>query len=409
MAHTLEEKLDVAKHYLLGDTVDEIKNKTTFSHGSIVGVTDDLVTGKLQIPGLPTEEIGTLRQLSLQLKKNNLGPAQAYLGTLLFQRCYELGIGMTQLNEWANLVKKHSQNGFPADEFLLAALHLHDLEKTENLSFPELIKKYSDLAANKKKLEVEIQSLEQQKVNLVTNMASLESTLKVSQANEAKLNTQIAKSQADLKKMNELACAEKGIRDYLLKENAGLMTKNAQLVSEIGGREATLQTLKQIGLSETHLLQIKDLVKDLAAEQNLGPEEIKAIFFETLHEFGGLSGLKSAMESKQQHLKELHIQASTLTGEIASLESQKATLNGEIKASCANASGLITQSAEKAASTIEGYVNGVGKDLMLLMENAIVTGIAVGEETAIQKTSEQSATELAKLVDEVKRRMGQQP
>ncbi|XUX00740.1 MAG: hypothetical protein TUN42_01790 [Dehalogenimonas sp.] len=404
MTTTFEEKIEVSQYYVLGDTVEENHKKTGFSHGKVVGIIQDLVAGKLQIPGLPSQEVIILHALGIQLKKKNLTPVQAHLGVLFFMRCIELGIGMSQLDQWAELMKDLAPEGYPAVGFLQAALHLYALEKTEKLPFTELVNKFTDLVANKNKLEVEIHSLVQKKINLANAKASLESSLKELHVTESKLKTELADSQAELAKTKGLAYAEKSVQTNLSKENAALLNHKAELGSEIGGQEATLQALKQIGLSESHLLQIKNLFKDLANAMNNDVEEFKLAFFKALHDFGGLPGLKSAIESKQQHLKDLQMQSSTLVGEIASLEFQKAKLNGEVKESCVSAASLIAQSAEKASNAIDQYVGDVRTNLKALMDDTILTSVAVGQEMVIQKSAEQSTTELVHLIDEVKRR-----
>ncbi len=401
---TSQQKIEVGQYYVLGYTVAEIEKKTGVSHGNICGITKDFESGKLQIPGLPSEEVSALRQLSLQLKKTGLAPAQGLLGVSFFGRCTDLGIAPSQLDQWADLVKTVSPSGFPVIDFLEAALYLHELEKTEKLSFQEIIQKYSDIADNKSHLENEIASLDDKRAKLDAQVSSLNSEVVKLQGTKAELSAQTKLSEGELKKSMEATVADKGVRGYLKTEIQGLSKKKAALESEIGGREESLNVLKELGLSEAHLLQLKNIVGGIAAKQGLGPEQIKINFFGALGEFGGLPELIKAAEDEKQHVQDLKTKAATLAGEIASLETQRAGLVGEVKSSAAKAAEGIQQAGEKAVLTIGQCVGNIETGLKALMEDTILTGLAIGKETEMQKTAGKSAEQLDHVVEEIKLR-----
>ena len=75
-----ENRLEVARLYLRGNTYKEIETETGLSHGSISNIVNKLLSGQLVIPGVPSDEVSDLHQLSVDLKKKGLEPSQALLG-----------------------------------------------------------------------------------------------------------------------------------------------------------------------------------------------------------------------------------------------------------------------------------------------------------------------------------------
>jgi hypothetical protein len=65
-------KLEVARCYILGLPYKQIEDETGVSHGSIVNIVKDIESGKLNVPGAPSDQVNDLRQLSLDLKKKGL-------------------------------------------------------------------------------------------------------------------------------------------------------------------------------------------------------------------------------------------------------------------------------------------------------------------------------------------------
>ena len=119
-----ENRLEVAMLYLRGNTYKEIETKTGLSHGSISNIVNKLLSGQLVIPGVPSDEVSDLHQLSVDLKKKNLEPSQALLGFTLFEKFKELGIVPSQFDQWSKLVKVCVPDDFPAKDFFEAALNL---------------------------------------------------------------------------------------------------------------------------------------------------------------------------------------------------------------------------------------------------------------------------------------------
>jgi hypothetical protein len=150
---------EVVQYYLLGFSYEEIVTKTGVSHGSVANVIKEVQDGRLAIPRTPVDQINDLRLLSLDLKKKNFEPSHALLGLLLFERFRALGISPELLDRWAELTKKFTPVDFPTEDFFGIALRLHELEKTEGMSFEYLTEEYKRKQEGVEKVSKEVDSL----------------------------------------------------------------------------------------------------------------------------------------------------------------------------------------------------------------------------------------------------------
>ena len=169
-SHT--KKLEVAQHYLLGDTYRQIEEETGVSHGSIANIIRGIENSKLTIPGTPLDQVNDLRQLSVDLKKKGLEPSQAQLGLSLFERLQALKITPELLDKWSELAKKLTPAAFPASDFLEVALRLHELEKGEGKPFVTLAEEYISLKEKSEKMGAETDSLDKRKEEIAREVES---------------------------------------------------------------------------------------------------------------------------------------------------------------------------------------------------------------------------------------------
>lgn len=100
-----EKRLEVSRLYLLGYSYSEIEKKVGVSHGSIVNIIKELEAGHLTVPGVASDEVNDLHQLSSDLTKKGLEPSKALLGITFFERFAELGVAPSQVDQWFKLVK----------------------------------------------------------------------------------------------------------------------------------------------------------------------------------------------------------------------------------------------------------------------------------------------------------------
>lgn len=170
-------KLDVAQYYILGYSYDNIEDKTRVSHGSIANIVRELEEGKLNIPGTSFDQVNDLRQLSYDLKKKGLEPSQALLGLLLFERLHTLGITPELLDKWSELAERLVSTDFLVKDFVEAALRLDELEKAEGKPLSALAEEYTMFKECTDKLKLEVNSLSENKTELIKEAESLRSQL----------------------------------------------------------------------------------------------------------------------------------------------------------------------------------------------------------------------------------------
>ena len=172
---TRTKRIEVAHYYLTGCTYKEIERETGVSHGSVANIVREIENSDLTIPGLPSDQINDLRQLSSDLKKSGLKSSQALMGIAFFKRLRDLEIALEQLDVWSELTKKLTPQDFPADEFFKAASRLHELETSQGIPFDILVEEYKRRQEETEKLKVEIEVLNKTKLGLSDEIKHLSS------------------------------------------------------------------------------------------------------------------------------------------------------------------------------------------------------------------------------------------
>lgn len=160
-----EKRLEIAHCYLLGQTYGEIEAETGVSHGTVANVVQELVDGKLAIPGTSLDQINDIRILALDLKKEGLQSSQALLGFSVFQRLQALGITPEHLESWSELQKQISKPDFSPTGFLEMAISLAKLEKSQGKPYDTLVEEYKRLTEGITKLEAEAGYLSQRRLS----------------------------------------------------------------------------------------------------------------------------------------------------------------------------------------------------------------------------------------------------
>ncbi|MFC2014789.1 hypothetical protein ACFLUP_02215 [Chloroflexota bacterium] len=401
-----DKRLEVGRYYLLGFTNAETEKKTGVSHGSVVTIIKELVSGHLIIPGVAADQVHDLRQLSIDMAKKGLDPSKALFGIALFERFTELGVAPDMVDKWAKLVKVFSPENFPAKDFFESALKLRQLEEAEGKPFENLLEEYDSMKQKVSEIESEVKLLNQTKTNLTGDVASLSSELKVLE-NEREEEKALLETQGVTLKETGAAVVDAQEKITLLnKEIEGLEKKKIKLGSEVDGKEKSLKSLQEMNFSEEDLLRLRNLIENMAKKDGADPEQVKDRFFSALNRFGDLSGIEKAVQEETKALGETVKQKSLMAGEIAELENRKAVLHGEVSESAAAAAVQIRGASEEAVSAIRQEADAIREEVKSILEDTLVAGLAVGEMRAVQKNGEEAGKELEELVMEVKRRMG---
>jgi len=345
-------RLEVARLYLLGYTYKEIETKTGVSHGSIANIVKELLSGQLTISGVPSDEVGDLYQLSVDLKKTSLEPSQALLGLTLFMKFTELGIVPSQFDQWSELVKVYAPDDFPAEDFFKAALNLHKLEEAEDKPFQEIAQEYTSMLQKVGEMRNEADLLDVKKKGLAGEIESLTSEVGTLGHKKEEVKSSFEAQCAELEETKSMVVAAKEEHTQLNEEVEDLLKKRDKLHSEVGSKEESLIKLKTIGLSEEDLLHLRKSIEGIAEKDNVNADQVKDEFFSALEQFGNFSGFKKASQDEAETLQGMTKQKASLTGEITELENRRAVLQAEVGKSASAAAEQIREAGEKAVSVI---------------------------------------------------------
>jgi len=400
-----ENRLEVARLYLLGYTYAEIEKKTGVSHGSISSIVNKLISGQLVIPGVLSDEVSDLNQLSVVLKKKNLEPSQALLGLTVFLKFNELGIVPSQFGQWSELVKVFALDDFLAKDFFDAALHLHKLEEGEGKPFQEIAEEYIGLQQKVGEMEIKLDSLDVKRKGLAEEVESLTSEVSTLEQNKEEIKSSLGAESADLEQAKSMVAVAKEEHTHVTKEIEDLLKKKDKLHSEVGSKEESLIKLKEIGLSEEDLLRLVKLLASMAEGENVDADQAKDEFFSALEQFKNYSGLQKAVEEEGGNLQSIVKQKSSVVGEIEELENRKAKLHAEVENTASEAAKMIHRAGMEAVASIRQEAGLIKEELTSIMDKTLVTGLAVGEAAGLQKQGEKAGKELEDLITEVKHQL----
>ncbi len=399
-------KLEVALGFMQGHGYAEIEDKAGVSHGTVVNIVKELETGKLDIPGGPFDRVNDLRQLSVDLRKKEMSTSQALLGLSFFQRCGSLGIGLEQLDGWADLVAKVSNAEFPKEDFFGAALRLRQLENTEGKPSETLVEEYVKTREHLGKLTAEIDALTVKKKRLTKEIGPLSNRVntltKQRGDREAQLNTLVKKIDESKAKVMQ---GEKE-KARLLKQIEELGFERTRLFSEVKGKEESLTRINSLGLQDEDLLRLRAIVKRMAADNSTDAKGIQEKFFTALSTFQSLVELDKRTEVEWENLRKLTEKQSSLGGEIQELEKTKAVLQGEIGQAASSVTEGIKVVGEKSVAELQAQVADIRGKFNALMADALRTAAVVGEMKAMVKKGEESEKGITHFIAEVKAGLG---
>ncbi len=401
-----EKKMEVARLFILNHTYSEIEKKTGVSHGSISTIIKKLLAGQLIIPGVPSEEVSNLHQLSINLAKKGFGPSQALLGITFFERFTELGIEPPQFDHWAKLVKKYSPDDSPAKDFFETALHLHELEEAEGKPFQEIANEYKSLKQKVGEMESTVESLDGKRKTFTTEVESLTAEISTLEQKKEEAESSFNSQSVELEEIQSKLAEDKEEHSCLSGEIENLHKERKKLQLEIGGKEESLSKLTDIGLSEGDLLHLVKLIKGIAEEDNIGADQVKDTFFSLVSQFKDYSGLHKAVQEEKETLQDIIKQKASILGEVTGLENRKLTLQAEIGASASGAAEQIHKAGEEAVASIQKQTGAIKGEMKSILKDTLETGLAVGKMMAIQKNSEESGKELEEFMAKVKTQLG---
>jgi chromosome segregation ATPase len=408
-----------------GFSYDQIATETGLSTGSVANIVSEAKEGKFAELNDVREQIDGLREVSVELRKNNLKVSQALLGLSFYERITKLGIEPAVLDRWIRMCHQISSPDCPIEEFVAAALRLKELELQKGMTYEALVEDYEAKAEALSAVESRISELErssgtlsQEVHNLSEGKRSLETAVRELDTEKKPLSQRVKRWKEEEEELKNTVSELQKRRKALQLESQRLETRAAALSEEIGERDGTLNSLRSLGFGEGELLRLKDKLEELAANRHIKPAELRESLFLDLENYPDVLSFRNERRELTQAVKGLREQKQTLEAENKNLqegigESRKAFSEAvqhikgrekEIVSSMdsllGQAGGRLNKSVSQAASSLNEFqanIESAGQDVRSIVRGAVVEAIEYGKAMGRMEKVVSEREELVKL------------
>ena len=155
-------KHKVVKLFLTGLSYDEIGRQVGIAKGSVVNIISEFREGYLQAPPGMTEYVDALRQVAVDLRKNNTSIAQVQSCCRLDLKLREMGVSSGEVEHWLEICRDIVSPTVSTDRFVAASLELSQLASESGLSYGDVLNDYNAKLSRSTELSKEIGREEQQ-------------------------------------------------------------------------------------------------------------------------------------------------------------------------------------------------------------------------------------------------------
>jgi len=136
-------RIRVIKLFLTGLSYDEIARQVGIAKGSVVYIINEFREGYLPVPPDMTEHIDALRQVAVDLRKNNTSIAQVKSCLKLDAKLKEMGMIKEEAEQWLDICQNIASPTASTGQFVKAGLELARLASESGLSYGDLIADYN--------------------------------------------------------------------------------------------------------------------------------------------------------------------------------------------------------------------------------------------------------------------------
>jgi len=154
---SVTKKMKVIKLFFSGLSYDDIAQQAGVAKGSVVYIISEFREGGLPVPPDMTEYIDTLRQLAVDLGKNNTSVAQVQSCLKLDAKLREMGVNCEQAEPWLDICRDIASPTVSSGQFVAAALELAKLEALNGLAYGGVIADYDAKLKRSSELDREIE------------------------------------------------------------------------------------------------------------------------------------------------------------------------------------------------------------------------------------------------------------
>jgi len=351
---TAKKKLAVVRLYLSGLSYDEIAAKSGVSKGTVANVATELKAGMIPEAADVGEYIELLRELSFDLKRSELTPAQCAVGLILLKQISECGLDPADINRWP-MILKSVRNEDDINEFVRLVYSIQQVQQRSGLSLEALDNKVQELEKKATDLEPISDKLKDYKKQLIEL---------------TKQREELASAVALLEQKNELLSPR--LKD-LEKHEQTLSRRIADMEPKAMKAETTLSTLKgemqkleDIGFTLNELAEFNEKLEAIAQHHTIKPSELRSRLLHELETLDKGLALETLIQSRQQELDKTEQaiargknEIETTRAVVGSLKQEKMNLEASIK----ETREKVGQEIVKIIPLAQDAIAKLGKDL----------------------------------------------
>jgi len=387
---TLKKRLQVVELYFSGLSFDQISAKSGVSKGSVANIINELKAGNFPEVADITDQIETLRELSVTINKLKITVGKSAVGIALLNRIYELNLDPADMERWP-LLLHNIKSQDDAHEIIEAAYAVRGIQEETGLSLGALEEKVKNLGEKAKELETIIDKIEEVKNEL--------SALAINKKDLTEKVSSLDDKFDWLKpRVQELEKREKLLLDRyesrLIEANKADETLNILKLE--------MKKLQKTGLTVQGLTDFNIKLELVAKRHNLKPSVVRQRLLLELRNLEKGLGLETLVQTQKQILKETN-QAITkqnanklsLEAVVNDLQQQKQNLEAVIKETTTSVRLQIENIVPAAKNTMKQITGDLKSgcsevlaEVRQLKEDSIQVGQEIGQYEGILKEGE---------------------
>jgi DNA-binding Lrp family transcriptional regulator len=134
----------VVKLYLEGRTFEEIAVATGISKGSVCNIIEEYKAGGLLLPPGAAVSIDEIRDLAVDLKKNDISVSQCKALMKLYVQINKLGVKPEDVEAWLGAMQEIASGSTSGGQLAQASVELTKATDANGKTFSEVLAEYND-------------------------------------------------------------------------------------------------------------------------------------------------------------------------------------------------------------------------------------------------------------------------
>jgi myosin heavy subunit len=270
----LSKKKKVIARFLMGDTYDEIALELGIAKGSVVNIIDDFRSGDLPI--VPNEYIDALRELAVDIKKQNTTVKKLKMYVAIDKKLVEMGVGTDQVDDWLDIVQDIATESIAMKPIVSAAIEMGQMEMETGLNCANLVAEYKHASQALKNLKADMSNTIELKKKADTELDAVNKAKAAAQEEydkqknelKEKLDQYVVESELD---WNMVTTVKAILDKELTKKELGEAEKEeiSKKIAEVGSLTSYIKSTKKEknGLEE-HMVGLKEDAHNMEMSNN---------------------------------------------------------------------------------------------------------------------------------------------